>query len=276
MAKHSIEKNSKEGKRVKTDDTPKENVNKSKKKIGKIIIFIIFLGIFLYAGIKLCMWLFYNKQSENLIETIVEENFVEDDEEETSNSNPVDFENLQSINSDVVAWIRIEGTSINYPIVQSTDNEYYLQRDINKNYSYCGWIFMDYKNASSFIDKNTVIYGHNMKSGLMFADLQNVLNESLGTEIIIEIYTPTEKLNYMVFSCYKEEPEEYAIKSNIVDDDTLGKYIKEMLKRSEISYNVVPDKSDKLLTLSTCDSTGENRILVHSVYIGGETYKKGE
>ena len=135
---------------------------------------------------------------------------------------------------------------------------------------------MDYKNHEAFIDKNTVLYGHNIKSGLMFADLQKIYKNELGTDITIEIYTEAEKLEYKVFSSYMEEPEDYATKSNIVDEGAFGKYIKEMLKRSSILYNIVPDKEGKVLTLSTCDSTGKNRILVHAVYTGGENYNKGE
>ena len=104
----------------------------------------------------------------------------------------------------------------------------------------------------------------------MFEPLEKVVNNELGKDITIEIYSETEKLNYKVFSSYIEDPEDYAIKSNIVTEEDQAKYITEMLKRSSIEYNLVPDKSDKLLTLSTCDNTGKKRILVHSVYVGGE------
>lgn len=246
--------------------------NKIKIKTGKIIIFAIFLIAFLFGFINLLRWFIYNKKTDNLIDDMVQVAFPNGIENEEDNKNPIDFEELKRINSDIVAWIKIENTEINYPIVKTSDNEYYLHRDINKDYNTCGWIFMDYKNSKDFIDKNTVIYGHNIKSGLMFEPLQKIINNELGNEIIIEIYTETEKLNYKVFSSYIEEPENYAIKSNIVTEEEQGKYITEMLKRSSISYNLVPDKSDKLLTLSTCDNTGDKRILIHSVYTNGKIY----
>ena len=248
--------------------------NKIKIKKWKIIAFSIFLIIFLFAFINLLRWFIYNKKTDNLIDNMIEIGFSNQSENTENVENPINFENLKNINSDVVGWIKIENTEINYPIVKTTDNDYYLHRDINKEYNTCGWIFMDYKNSKDFIDKNTVIYGHNIKSGLMFEPLQKIINNELGNNIIIEIYTETEKLNYKVFSSYIEEPEDYAIKSNIVTEEEQSKYITEMLKRSSISYNLVPDKSDKLLTLSTCDNTGNKRILVHSVYIGGEKYNK--
>ena len=131
---------------------------------------------------------------------------------------------------------------------------------------------MDYKNTNNFKDRNTVIYGHNIKSGLMFADLAKIQKGELGQEINFEIYTQNEKLEYKVFSSYLTEPEDYAIKSNIVTEEDMEDYIQTMLDRSTILYNVVPTKSDRVLTLSTCDKTGKNRILVHAVYMNGEKY----
>lgn len=259
---------------IKKRRRPFEGKNK-KRLIIKLILIIILASIFIFSAVNLIRWAVYNTKSSSQIKEIIKEDFTEPESLEEE-KNPVNFESLKQKNEDVVAWIRIKDTSINYPIVQSKDNDYYLHKDIEKKYSTCGWIFMDYKNHEAFIDKNTVLYGHNIKSGLMFADLQKIYKNELGNEVIIEIYTPEEKLEYKVFSSYMEEPEDYATKSNIVDDVTFGKYVKEMLKRSSILYNIVPDKEGKALTLSTCDSTGKNRILIHAVYVGGENYDIGE
>ncbi len=246
-----------------------DEVNKNQKKnIVRVLIFIIFAIIFIFSIVNLSRWSIYNKKSANLIKDIVNENFEEAKEE---NRNPVNFEELKNINKDTIAWIRIKDTNINYPIVQTDDNEYYLKKDVNQNYSTCGWIFMNYKNSSNFSDRNTVLYGHNIKSGLMFSDLQKIYKNELGTDIVIEIYTETEKLEYKVYSSYLTEPEEYSIKV-LLDEDSEKEYLQEILNRSSIMYNIVPDKSDKLITLSTCDNSGKNRILVHGFYIGGEKY----
>ena len=252
-----------------------EENSKKKILIIKIVLLVIFASIFVFSAVNLARWAIYNTKSSNQIKEIIKEDFVELEKQEEG-KNPVDLNSLKEKNEDVVAWIRIKDTDINYPIVQAKDNDFYLHKDIEKKYSTAGWIFMDYKNHEAFIDKNTVLYGHNIKSGLMFADLQKIYKNELGTDITIEIYTEAEKLEYKVFSSYMEEPEDYATKSNIVDEGAFGKYIKEMLKRSSILYNIVPDKEGKVLTLSTCDSTGKNRILVHAVYTGGENYNKGE
>lgn len=254
------------------------------KKIVRNILLLVLIFIFLFSFINLFRWIKYNRQASNMAKTLKEDCFSENIEIENirndNNSNvnkifqnPIDFNALKEINEDVIGWIRIENTDIDYPIVQAKDNDYYLHRDINKKYSTCGWIFMDYKNTNSFIDKNTVLYGHNIKSGIMFYDLQKILDNKLGTNITIEIFTPEEKLEYRVYSSYLEEPEDYAIKSNLVEESDVQDYIKEMLGRSSILYNIVPDKTDKLITLSTCDSSGKNRIIIHGVYVNGQTYE---
>ena len=285
MAKHSENNTRKLENNEKLDKFVEKKIKeKNKKRLTiKMLVFLLFFAVFTFSAVNLVRWAIYNKKSADLINTLAEESFIENEIKETNNNNvetnnvlanknPVNFENLEKINPDTVAWIRIKDTSINYPIVQSSNNEYYLHKDFNKEYSTCGWIFMDFKNSENFIDMNTVLYGHNIKSGIMFADLQKILKNELGNEVIIEIYTKTEKLEYRVFSSYLKEPDDYAIKSNIVDEGTQNKYINEMLKRSNTVYNIVPDKSDRLLTLSTCDKSGENRILIHSVCIGEEKF----
>lgn len=256
---------------------------KAKNKEVTIIIFIMFFIMFVVSTIILINWNINNKKTEKLMEEIVRENYNSNsqkqenkiEENETQKDETIiNFENLKSINSDVVGWIKIDETNINYPIVQSSNNDYYLKRDLNKEYNVCGWVFMDFRNSNKFIDMNTVIYGHNLKSGKMFADLAKILNQDLGKEVLIKIYTPTENITYKVFSCYKAKPEQYAVNSSIVKEEEQKEYIEEMLKRSSILYNVVPTQSDHLLTLSTCDSTGKNRILVHSACMSREKLSK--
>ena len=276
MAKHEMKREKK--KRHRRDNNNNEITNTKRNKIMKIILFLIFLMIFIFSGVNLLRWFIFNQKAASLTNEIMEKSFIEENIEVEGNDitkNPIDFDSLEEQNSDTVAWIRIDGTNINYPIVQSTNNDYYLHRDFNKEYSTCGWIFMDYKNTETMIDKNTVLYGHNIKSGIMFSELKNILNKKLGEDDIkIEIYTPTEKLEYVVFSAYLREPDDYAIKSNIVKESEQEKYIQEMIRRSNNNYKWVPDKTDKLLTLSTCDNSGQNRILIHSVYISGYIYTK--
>lgn len=255
----------------------KENKKRRKKRkyktnLIKIIIFIIFLLTFIFSIVNLARWVIYNKRSENLIEEIIEDNFIEEKKStESIIKNPVNFEELKNINEDVVAWIKIAETTVNYPIVQAEDNEYYLQKDLNKKNSTCGWIFMNFKNNSDFSDRNTTIFGHNLKSGLMFKDLLKIYRNELGEDVKIEIYTQEEKMEFAVYSSYMIQPEEYATKV-LTTDKEQEEYITEILNRSSVTYNIVPSKRDKLITLSTCDNSGKNRVLIHGVYVSGERY----
>ena len=88
----------------------------------------------------------------------------------------VDWEALQKKNEDLIAWILIPSVEISYPVLQGDDNEYYLHRDFNREYLYAGSIFMDKDNSPSFINYNTILYGHNMRDGSMFAGLKDFLD----------------------------------------------------------------------------------------------------
>ena len=258
----------------KVENNEEKNKQVSIKAIN-LVIFAFCLIVFLQTAFILTKWFINNVKSEQLISEIKKEVVTEpkENEEDESLKNPIDFEKLIEQNEDTVGWIQIDDTNIDYPIVKAEDNEYYLQKDFNKKTSSCGWIFMDYKNNGEFIDKNTVLYGHNLKSDYMFADLQKIYNNEIDSSTVIKVYTPKEMLKYRIYSCYMIDSEDtYATKSNIVTEDDTENYIKEILKRSEHQYNVVPDKSGKLLTLSTCDRTGQSRILVHCVYIGSDKY----
>lgn len=242
------------------------------KRILKTIIFLILLFTFIFSIVNLSKWGIYNKKSAILIEDVIEDSFAENiDNTEELSQNPVNFEELKNINKDVVAWIKIDGTTVNYPIVQTKNNEYYLKYDLNGNYSTCGWIFMNCKNNSDFSDRNTTIYGHNLKSGLMFKDLLKIYQNELGNDVKIDIYTENKKMEFAVYSSYMIQPEEYSSKI-LTTDSEQEEYINEILKRSSVAYNIEPTKRDKLITLSTCDNSGKNRVLIHGFYVSGENY----
>ena len=146
---------------------------------------------------------------------------------------PIDFASLQKENEDIYAWIKIDGTNIDYPIVQSsTDDTFYIHRGIDKEDLYAGAIYTEMQNAKDFSDPNTVLYGHNMKDGSMFATLHNFRDRDFfdqHREIII--YTPKHILHYTVFAAYTYDDlikEEVEKKEVYIILTSLGK--KEMLK----------------------------------------------
>ena len=107
----------------------------------------------------------------------------------------VDFNDLLTKNSDTVGWIEVKGTNINYPIVKTTDNSYYLSHAYDKSKNEAGWVFMDYRNNAINFDQNTIIYAHSRYNGTMFGSLKNILSSSWYTNknnYIIRLSTPTE------------------------------------------------------------------------------------
>ena len=163
----------------------------------------------------------------------------------------------------MVGWIKIDGTTIDYPIMKTTNNEYYLKKDIYNNYEQCGSIFLDYKNSPNFTDKNIVIYGHHIKKGIMFADLVKIYDGTLGNDVTVNIYTPEKTMKFKVFSSYETEPEDYSINTNIQENE-YNEFTNTLKQRSKIGFNSEFNNSNQILTLSTCDSSGQKRILVHA------------
>lgn len=166
-------------------------------------------------------------------------------------------------NSDVVGWLKVPNTQIDNEILQSKDNEYYLRRDISKNYNWYGCYYADHENViktAKDLTLNTVIYGHNMEdrpNGKKFAQLFNYLNLDFAkNNPYIYVTTPQEELVFQVYAVYYTETGfSYNVvnqKQEIDHETTMSQIIKEGKLRSELNYDVDVNTNDKLLTLSTC------------------------
>lgn len=234
---------------------------KKKLKINTLLIFIIII-IQIILGSYIYIWILDNYHSKELNETIQNKVIKID---KTDHNDKIDFNKLLGINKETVGWIEISNTNINYPIVQTTNNDYYLNHLIDGSINNVGSIFLDYRNDKNFNDMNTIIYGHNLKSGQMFSELSNILYGKADSKLI-NIYTKDKLMTYEIFSVYQIEPEYYY--TNIDIDECEYEYFLNTLKnRSVIYYDVEMDIKDKIITLSTCDSTGDERIVVHAKYI---------
>lgn len=180
-----------------------------------------------------------DKSTEKLIEETIE---IKEETQERS----IDWEYLKSINKDIIAWIEIENTKIDYPILKDKD-VYYLKHTFDKKYNSNGSIFTT--NSYPFEDKETIVYGHNMKNGSMFSDLEKYLNKDfLNSHFNFNIYTPTCNYEARIFSVYSigVETESNNIKSLNFEDRI--EYYK---KASE--YNIETDSNiKKIVKLSTC------------------------
>ena len=184
----------------------------------------------------------------------------------------VDFNELLKKNPDTVGWIKVEGTKVNYPIVQSTDNDYYLSHAFNKSANQGGWIFADYRVNFKDFGRNTIIYGHNMNNKTMFGSIPNMLYNgylSNSSNYYIKISTPTSNSVWKVFSIYTIEPETYYLKTNF-KSEPYSTFLSTLKSRSIYNFGIDVGENDKILTLSTCDNSGTKRVAVHAKMINIE------
>lgn len=236
--------------------------NRKNKKIY-FLIFALLIITFVITSIISIKWLFATHKSKKITNDIISKVTKNTNEKTKDSLNlEIDFNKLLEINNQVVGWIKIEDTDINYPIVKCDDNSYYLSHNILKENSQNGWIFMDYKNSEDFSDNNTVIYGHNIKSGIMFSGLTKIYNGKVNNDILIYLKNGN-IYRYAIYSCYMSEPDDISINTK-VKDSSLTDYMKQMKERSVRQYNVNIVLNNNI-TLSTCDSSGKKRIIVHGI-----------
>ena len=186
----------------------------------------------------------------------------------------VDFNDLLAKNSDTVGWIQVQGTNINYPIVQTTNNDYYLNHAFDKTENKAGWVYMDYRNNAVEFNQNTIIYAHSRYNGTMFGSLKNILNSSWYTNKenhIIRLSTPTENTMWQVFSVYTIPKESYYITPSFPTDESYQEFLNTIKGRSEVDFSGTVSTGDKVLTLSTCKDNFGNRIVMHAKLIKKET-----
>lgn len=165
-----------------------------------------------------------------------------------------DFSALQEINPEVAAWIYIEGTNINYPVFQGTDNRYYLKHLIDGTYHSAGSLFIDYRNAPDFSDRHTVIYGHNMRNGTtMFAQLMNYKDQAFYDEHpICLIVTPHGKFKIQFFAGYITDLNSQAWKLEFGSDEEYALWLEEAMEKSVFTGMAAPTAQDRIVTLSAC------------------------
>lgn len=187
----------------------------------------------------------------------------------------VDFDVLLQENPDTVAWIRFDEPSIiSYPVVKSADNKEYLTKTFSANDNKLGAIFMDMRNQNDFSDRNTFIYGHNMKvGGEMFSQLNEYASEDFyKAHPYFYIYTPDGKTRtYEVFSArvVKDLAEVYNL--NITTDEEFEAYLAECKSTSNYVTSPGVDRNSKIVSLSTCTNVNEDeRFLLQGVLIKEE------
>ena len=277
-------------------NTPQKKKKKRRLKVKNLmllIIFLVLLIILIISIIKVIAW--HNdsketKKQEKIIEKADTKEVMDNDQTEVIESdedkaNPywdyikmnlidVDLSELKKINSDVSGWISVNGTNINYPFVQTTDNKYYLKHSLDKSYNEAGWVFKDYRNSKTSYDKNNILYAHGRVDTTMFGSLKNILKSNWyenENNHVIKTSNEYENSLWQVFSVYKINTTSDYLQTKFNTDDEFLSFANMLKERSYYDFKVTLQGSDKILTLSTCYNS-KQRVVMHAKLI--KTQKK--
>lgn len=260
------------------DNQDKQNTKS--KNAGRTLLIIIAILLIICGSIQFGYYLYSRYTADidnpNPIETTVPDT----EAEEKLVNNPIDFDELQAANDEIYAWIRVPGTKIDHPIVQSkTDDRFYLNHSAyTKEYLVSGAIFTQSMNSTRFDDRVTVIYGHNTANEKMFNTLHKFENaEFFNKHKKFYIYTPDSRLTYTIVSAFKYDNRHIMNSFDFQDNRVFADFV-EMVKNPTSSNKNVRKDIDKTVTnydnivvLSTCIyRQASSRLLVCGVLTNNE------
>ncbi len=176
-----------------------------------------------------------------------------------------DFAALAQVNDDIAAWLICEGTVIHYPVVQGTNNSYYLTHLFDKTRNRMGTLFIDCGNTPGFADENTVIYGHHMKSGSMFAALVGYKEQSyFDAYPAMRLLAPGGNFRVELFSGYVTGAASEAYRKTFATEEDFAQYLLDVREKSDFESDIQVTAQDRIVTLSTCTYEFNNaRYVVH-------------
>lgn len=225
------------------------------KRLIKILN-VMLLVIIVFCGLKI-----FQKHRGYYVDSKTYENLrnMSPLTDSTLNKNPnekkedsLNEKNLKNINSDYSFWIKVDGTNVDFPVVQGKDNDFYLKHDFNKEKSFSGSIFVDYNNDVNK-DKNIVIYGHNMKNDAMFAQMNQFKNPNFfDANKYITLYRHGEQEKYEIFSVYQANAKDLKLSLSFPNNEDFYKYEKDQASKSLFKRDLTLTPEDKIITLVTC------------------------
>ena len=269
-------------------------INNKHNIILKTII-IISSCCLIYSIINITKWFQENYKTKEITEEIIDKTITEEVNEneaeieiispqvEIPKENPywdyikmnlitVNFQELKQKNNETVGWIQVNGTNINYPFVQTNNNDYYLTHSFDKSYNSAGWVFMDYRNNLSTFDKNTIIYAHGRLDNTMFGTLKKIFTNGWlnNTENhVIKLSTEYENTLWQVFSVYHIPTTNDYLETEFAFPENFENFYNMLIERSTYNFNTTLTQDDKILTLSTCYNDTE-KVVLHAKLIKKE------
>lgn len=257
------------------------------------IIFLVLIFIFIYLLIdtingyiktdemyEQTKTIYYEQKQELDATSNVKETSVKNEAEKKEEPNKqirTEFKTLIERNEDTFGWITIEGTSIDYPVIQAENNEFYLDHNFNKEEDEKGSIYIDYRNNLDEQDDNYIIYGHKIKDGTMFSDLTKYVGKETFIQYfknnnIITFNTLYEDMKWQIFSaCVVDlDKEDYHLYTKYKNREKYLEFLNNAKEKSFVKSDVELDENDKILTLVTCNFWFENsRVIIHAKLIEG-------
>lgn len=253
---------------------------KKRSDISRRIILVISVGVFIFAAYNLInIFLAYHKADviyDNIQQDVLDEDshtkvVIGEDEQEVEIPFTYNHQALLNINSQGIGYIYIPSIDCRLPMVQGDDNDYYLTHTFNKEYSANGCLFEDYRINGGLSASQIIIYGHNMRNGAMFGKLKNYQDYSFwnnsGNDVLY-IYTGNVIKEYKIFSCYISEAISDTYTFNFPTLESMRDYAVNMKAKSMYDTGVDVSMATQVITLSTCTNDGEQRFIVHGMYVG--------
>lgn len=261
-----------EPKKKKSSLFPKKS-DSTGEKIRKIVFLISIIALFVSAA-----WLvndyfiqpYLIKQQNTQVSELIDgadaepEKIVEKLNNLNEEEKTVTFASLREQNKDFKAWLVVPGANISLPVVQTTNNDKYLNTGFNGKWLSGGTAFIDYNNKSAFSDMNTVIYGHNMRDGSMFGSIKNYKSlDTFKKNPLLYVYTENQNYVYKIYSVFltsavKSDDNGYVFAYNFINlssSENFASFMEEIKLRSYYDTGVDYQEGDKIITLSTCDRT---------------------
>ena len=250
------------------------------------VIFIFLVGVFFYTYIYSSSNSFVKIKLSDITDNVINDKKSENNDY-TSNSgvtmetnlfriygktniDDINFTELSRVNSDVVAWLIVDSTNINYPIVKTSDNDFYLNHNFNKINDSNGWTFMDYRNSGNMDDENTIFYGHNLMNRTSFGSISSIFTDKWykNSNHSIVVVTANGRFTYKIFSVYYSEPDSSYLQTNYNDSEQYLEFLNTLKSKSKYNFKEELNANDKIITLSTCTDDNKGRKVVHAKMVG--------